>query len=110
MGVCVAHTARAYSLRELQQVLIDMVEGLKPTSRTVFWLRYLQKLSTNATASFMRLPVSTVKARLHRARLELRQALEKRFRTQEKFSTVNESRLSRCKSRRKEYEQPPYCN
>ncbi len=100
----------AYSLRELQQVLIDMVEGLKPTSRTVFQLRYLQQLSTNATASFMGLPVSTVKARLHRARLELRQVLEKRFRTQEKFSTVNEKKLSRCQSRRKRYEQALFCN
>lgn len=100
----------AYSLRELQQVLIDMVEGLKPTSRAVFQLHYLQQLSTNATASFMGLPVSTVKARLHRARLELRQALEKRFRPQEKFSTVNENRLSRCNSRGKRYEQALCCN
>jgi len=66
-----------YSLRELQQVVIDMIEGLKPNSRIVCQLRYLQQLSTNATASFMGLPVSTVKARLHRARLELRKVLEK---------------------------------
>ena len=100
----------AYSLRELQQVLIDMVEGLRPTSRTVCQLRYLQRLSTNATASFMGLPVSTVKARLHRARLELRQVLEKRFRAQKNFSTVNEKKLSPCQSRRKRYEQALCCN
>jgi RNA polymerase sigma-70 factor, ECF subfamily len=90
---------QAYSLRELQQVLISMVEGLKPISRTVFQLRYLQQLSTSATANFMGLPVSTVKARLHRARLELRKVLEKHFRTQEKLSTATDKKLSRCQSR-----------
>jgi RNA polymerase sigma-70 factor (ECF subfamily) len=63
-----------YSLREFQQLLIDMVERLKPSSRTVFQFRYLQQLSTNAVAALLRLPVS-------RARLELREALEKHFRT-----------------------------
>jgi RNA polymerase sigma-70 factor (ECF subfamily) len=70
-----------YSLREFQQLLIDMVERLKPSSRTVFQFRYLQQLSTNAVAALLRLPVS-------RARLELREALEKHFRTgaEERFS------------------------
>ena len=72
-----------YSLREFQQLLIDMVERLKPSSRTVFQFRYLQQLSTNAVAALLRLPVS-------RARLELREALEKHFRTgaEERFSMV----------------------
>jgi len=101
-----------YSWRELQQVLISVIEGIQPTSRTVFQLRHLQQLSTNATATFMGLPVSTVKARLHRARLELREVLEKHFRTdtEGRFSSVLEKKPSRGQSRRKEYEHPPFCN
>ena len=101
-----------YSSRELQQALIDVIAGLRPTSRTVFQLRYLQQLSTNGTASFMGLPVSTVKARLHRARLELRQVLEKHFRasTDKRSSTVNEKEAISSQSRRKQYEQSQFCN
>ena len=64
--------------RELQQILTRMIEELKPSFRMIFQLRYLKQLSTNATARTVNLPVSTVKARLHRARLELRQT---RFRS-----------------------------
>jgi RNA polymerase sigma-70 factor (ECF subfamily) len=67
------------SRRELQQILTGIIGNLKPSYRIVFHLRYLKQLSTNATAQILNLPVSTVKARLHRARLQLRQVLEKTF-------------------------------
>jgi RNA polymerase sigma-70 factor, ECF subfamily len=65
------------SRRELQQILIGGIEELKPGFRMVFRLRYVKQLSTNATAQTLKLPVSTVKTRLRRARLELRRVLEK---------------------------------
>jgi RNA polymerase sigma-70 factor (ECF subfamily) len=63
--------------RELQQILTGVIAGLKPSFRMVFQLRYLNQLSTNATAETLNLPISTVKTRLHRARMELRRVLEK---------------------------------
>ncbi|MGA2859977.1 MAG: sigma-70 family RNA polymerase sigma factor [Candidatus Sulfotelmatobacter sp.] len=57
--------------RELPQILTSMIEELRPNHRMILQLRYLKQLSTNATAQTLNLPVSTVKARLHRARLEL---------------------------------------
>jgi RNA polymerase sigma-70 factor (ECF subfamily) len=82
----------SYSWRELQQILSHMIHGLKPNSRIVFQLRYLNQLSTKATASVLRLPVSTVKTRLRRTRLELQHRLQKHVQTgtEERFSTVNE--------------------
>jgi RNA polymerase sigma-70 factor (ECF subfamily) len=65
------------SRRELQQILTGVIAELKPSLRMVFRLRYLNQLSTNATAQTLRLPISTVKTRLHRARMELRRVLEK---------------------------------
>ena len=61
----------------MQQILTGVIEELKPGFGMVFRLRYLKQLSTNATAQTLKLPVSTVKTRLRRARLELRRVLEK---------------------------------
>jgi hypothetical protein len=61
----------------VQQILTGVIEELKPGFGMVFRLRYLKQLSTNATAQTLKLPVSTVKTRLRRARLELRRVLEK---------------------------------
>jgi RNA polymerase sigma-70 factor (ECF subfamily) len=63
--------------RELQEILTGVIAELKPSFRMVFRLRYLNQLSTNATAQTLNLPISTVKTRLHRARMELRRVLEK---------------------------------
>jgi RNA polymerase sigma-70 factor, ECF subfamily len=81
----------SYSWRELQQILSHMIQGLKPNSRIVFQLRYLKQLSTKATASVLRLPVSTFKTRLRRARVELQHGLQKHVQTgtEERFSTAN---------------------
>ena len=65
--------------RELQQIVAGIIEELTPNHRIILQLRYLKQLSTNATAQILNLPVSTVKARLHRARLELRQVCKKTF-------------------------------
>jgi len=67
--------------QELQQILTRLFGELKPRSRMVLQLRYSKQLSMNATAQVLSLPVSTVKTRLHRARQEMRQILEKHFET-----------------------------
>jgi len=65
--------------RELQQLLADMTQKLRPNSRAVVQLCYLRQLSLHSTSQLLSLPVSTIKARLHRARKEMRQILENRF-------------------------------
>jgi len=65
--------------RELRQIVVGMIQKLQPSFRIVLQLRFVKQLSINATAQTLNLPVSTVKSRLHRARLKLRQILETRF-------------------------------
>lgn len=65
---------------ELEEVLRNAAASLPPTFRTVFYLRDVEGLSTQETASLLNLTVSAVKARLFRARLHLREELSKIFR------------------------------
>jgi RNA polymerase sigma-70 factor, ECF subfamily len=64
---------------ELESVLKNAASSLPPTFRTVFYLRDVEGLSTQETASLLNLTVSAVKARLFRARLHLRDELTKIF-------------------------------
>lgn len=64
---------------ELESVLKNAANSLPPTFRTVFYLRDVEGLSTQETASLLKLTVSAVKARLFRARLHLREELTKIF-------------------------------
>lgn len=57
--------------RELRGVLGKAIEQLGPSHREVFQLRCMKELSAQETAKILGVPVSTVKARLHRARLSL---------------------------------------
>jgi RNA polymerase sigma-70 factor, ECF subfamily len=77
--------------RELQEILTSMIEGLRPNHRIILQLRYLKELSINATAQILNLPVSTAKARLHRARLELCQVWKNNFR-----QTMTLGKPNRC--------------
>jgi len=52
---------------------------LEPAFRTVFTLRDVEQLSTEETAEALGLSVPAVKSRLLRARLKLRQRLNKYF-------------------------------
>jgi RNA polymerase sigma-70 factor, ECF subfamily len=69
-----------YSRSELQEILRKALEGLPPALRVVFVLRNVEGLSTNETSAALDLGPSAVKARLFRARLQLREKLSKLFR------------------------------
>jgi RNA polymerase sigma-70 factor (ECF subfamily) len=64
---------------EIETLLRDTAQKLPPTYRTVFLLRDVEDLSTAETASVLSLSEGTVKARLFRARLMLREELSRVF-------------------------------
>src|SRR5579862_5589139 len=68
-----------YSREEMQKILDDAVEGLKPDFRTVFVLRDIEELSTEETAETLGISIPAVKSRLLRARLALREKLTRQF-------------------------------
>ena len=68
-----------YSQEELQKILDEAVESLKPDFRTVFMLRDIEELSTEDTAETLGISVAAVKSRLLRARLALREKLTRQF-------------------------------
>lgn len=68
-----------YTQSELKDLLGKTIQGLPPSFRTVFVLRDVEGLSTEETASALELSVPAVKSRLLRARLQLRERLNKYF-------------------------------
>ena len=64
---------------ELASILSSAAQSLPPTFRTVFFLRDVEGLSTAETAEMLGLTESAVKARLFRARLQLREDLSDVF-------------------------------
>src|ERR1035438_1693089 len=64
-----------YSQEELQRILNEAVEELKPDFRTVFTLRDIEELSTEETAESLGISIPAVKSRLLRARLALREKI-----------------------------------
>ena len=68
-----------YSQAELKEILGKTIQGLPPSFRTVFVLRDVEGLSTEETAATLDLSVPAVKSRLLRARLQLRERLNKYF-------------------------------
>lgn len=69
-----------YSRSELQEILRKALQELVPELRVVFVLRDLEGLSIKETVAALDLHPSAVKARLYRARLQLREKLSKYFR------------------------------
>ncbi len=69
-----------YEQSELGKILGDTIADLDPAFRIVFQLRDIEELSTEETAEVLGLSVPAVKSRLLRARLKLRQKLNKYFR------------------------------
>jgi len=57
-----------------------VIDELEPEYRTVFALRDVEELSTEETAKALGISVPAVKSRLLRARLKLRQKLNRYFR------------------------------
>jgi RNA polymerase sigma-70 factor (ECF subfamily) len=68
-----------YSQEEIQQILDEAVESLKPDFRAVFALRDIEELNTEETAETLGISVPAVKSRLLRARLALREKLTRKF-------------------------------
>ena len=66
----------AYSRKELRELLQAAVGKLRPAYRVVFLLRAVEQLSTSETAKILQISASAVKARMRRARSELREWLE----------------------------------
>jgi RNA polymerase sigma-70 factor, ECF subfamily len=69
-----------YTQSELRDILTKTIQGLPSSFRTVFVLRDVEGLSTEETAEALDLSIPAVKSRLLRARLQLRERLNKYFR------------------------------
>ena len=69
-----------YSQSELREILAKALRGLSSNYRTVFLLRDVEGLTIEETAEVLNLSISAVKARLMRARLRLRERLNRHFR------------------------------
>ncbi len=69
-----------YEQSELNGILKKTINGLPPGFRVVFVLRDVEGLSTEETAESLGLSVPAVKSRLLRARLQLRERLNRYFR------------------------------
>ena len=68
-----------YGTSELRDILVKALEGLRPILRTVFVLRDVEGLSIHQTAEVLNVSQTAVKARLWRARLQLRERLKGYF-------------------------------
>ena len=68
-----------YRQSELSDILQKTIQGLPSGFRTVFVLRDVEGLSTEETAEMLGLSVPAVKSRLLRARLQLRERLNRYF-------------------------------
>ncbi len=68
-----------YKQGELKEILTKTINGLPASFRTVFVLRDVEGLSTEETAEALGLSVPAVKSRLLRARLQLRERLNRFF-------------------------------
>jgi RNA polymerase sigma-70 factor, ECF subfamily len=70
-----------YSQEELHGILATTIGKLDPGYRTVFQLRDVEELSTKETAEALGLSLPAVKTRLRRARMQMRNSLDKHFRS-----------------------------
>jgi RNA polymerase sigma-70 factor (ECF subfamily) len=68
-----------YGASELGEILIKALTELRPALRAVFVLRDIENLPTAQTAEVLSLSQAAVKARLWRARLQLRELLNRYF-------------------------------
>jgi RNA polymerase sigma-70 factor (ECF subfamily) len=77
-----------YGTSELRDILTKTLRELRPILRTVFVLRDIEGLSILQTAEILEVSHAAVKARLWRARLQLREGLNKYFRKQRNSALV----------------------
>ncbi len=76
-----------YSQAELREILTRTIQGLPAGFRMVFVLRDVEGLSTEETAEALDLSIPAVKSRLLRARLQLRERLNRYFKRRDGGST-----------------------
>jgi RNA polymerase sigma-70 factor, ECF subfamily len=69
-----------FAQTEMRRILGEVIDQLEPDFHVVFVLRDVEGLSTEETASTLGISVPAVKSRLLRARLKLRQKLNRHFR------------------------------
>jgi len=69
-----------FAQTEMRGILENAIDALDPDFRTVFVLRDIEELSTEETAKALNISVPAVKSRLLRARLKLREKLNRYFR------------------------------
>jgi len=69
-----------FAQTEMHEILSNVIDTLEPDFRVVFVLRDIEELSTEETANTLGISVPAVKSRLLRARLKLRQKLNRYFR------------------------------
>jgi RNA polymerase sigma-70 factor (ECF subfamily) len=86
-----------YSVSELRNILIKTIEELQPILRTVFVLQDIEGLSTVQAAEVLNLSLSAAKSRLWRARLQLRERLNKYFGKQGESAGVESTFCKRPK-------------
>jgi RNA polymerase sigma-70 factor, ECF subfamily len=68
-----------FAQTEMREILSEVIDNLEPDFRVVFVLRDIEELSTEETARTLGISVPAVKSRLLRARLKLRQKLDRYF-------------------------------
>jgi RNA polymerase sigma-70 factor, ECF subfamily len=68
-----------YRASELRSILVASLKQISPILRAVFVLRDIEGLSIDETEEVLQLRIGTVKARLSRARQQLRKLLSKHF-------------------------------
>jgi RNA polymerase sigma-70 factor, ECF subfamily len=71
---------KRFAQSEMHDILSQVIDQLEPAFRVVFVLRDVEELSTEETAAAVGISVAAVKSRLLRARLKLRQKLNRYFR------------------------------
>jgi RNA polymerase sigma-70 factor, ECF subfamily len=80
-----------YRTSELRNILIKALTELRPALRTVFALRDIEALSMDQITELLNLSHAAVKARLYRARLQLREYLNRYFREEVESGLVDVS-------------------
>jgi RNA polymerase sigma-70 factor, ECF subfamily len=80
---------------ELRNILFRALDELRPMSRMVFILRDVEGLTIDQTAVVLNMSQTAVKARLWRARLQLREALSKHFSQKKESAGTDFSLLQR---------------
>ena len=68
-----------FAQTEMREILSGVIEELEPDYRIVFVLRDIEELSTEETAASLGISTPAVKSRLLRARLKLREKLNRYF-------------------------------